>query len=244
MNSESSKKLGEFIRVKHGFAFKGVHFTDEAKTDVVLTPVNFAIGGGFQDTKLRYYEGPVPHDFVLQPGDLVITMTDLSKSGDTLGYPAIIPDSPSRRYLHNQRIGLVEILPDAPLDRRFLFYRLKANDYRHHVLATASGTTVHHTSPTRICEFEVTLPPIDEQHAIARLLGALDEKIERNHKTAHAIEELTRLIFRAWFVDFEPIKSKAAGAKSFPSMPQQIFDSLPLSSLIQKAGRCRRGGRW
>ena len=197
MNSESSHKLGELIRVKHGFAFKGVHFTDEAKVDVVLTPGNFAIGGGFQDTKLKYYEGPVPDDYVLQAGDLVITMTDLSKAGDTLGYPAIIPDSPDRRYLHNQRIGLVEVLPDAPLDKRFLFYRLKANDYRHHVLATASGTTVHHTSPTRICEFGVTLPPMGEQRAIARLLGAIDEKIERNHKTAQAIEQLLGLTFRA-----------------------------------------------
>ena len=52
---------------------------------------------------------------------------------------------------------------DAEADKGFLFYRLRASDYRHHILATASGSTVRHTSPGRICEFETTLPLIDEQ---------------------------------------------------------------------------------
>ena len=38
---------------------------------------------------------------------------------------------------------------------------------------------------------------------------------------------LARAIFRAWFVDFEPVKAKAACATSFPSMPQPVFDALP-----------------
>jgi type I restriction enzyme S subunit len=38
-------------------------------------------------------------------------------------------------------------------------------------------------------------------------------------------------IFKAWFIDFEPVKAKAAGAKSFPSMPQPVFDAFP-SSLV------------
>ena len=74
---------------------------------------------------------------------------------------------------------------------------------------------------------EVRLPPIDEQHAIAGVLGALDNKIEQNRQTAGKLERLARAIFRAWFVDFEPVKAKVVGADSFPSMPQHVFDSLP-----------------
>lgn len=219
--------LGGRINVKHGFAFKGEYFVENATSDVLITPGNFVTGGGFQGDKLKYYAGPIPDDYVLQTGDLVVTMTDLSKAGDTLGYPALIPDSPGRRYLHNQRIGLVEIKEDAEVDKHFMFYRLCASDYRNHILATASGSTVHHTSPGRICEFETTLPPIHEQRAIARVLGALDDKIEQNRRTAQALERLARAIFRAWFVDFEPVKAKAAGATAFPSMPQPVFDALP-----------------
>jgi type I restriction enzyme S subunit len=227
MNDACRPTLGSYIHVKHGFAFKGEYFTDETTPDVLVTPGNFAIGGGFQDTKLKYYAGPVPDDYVLQAGDLVVTMTDLSKAGDTLGYPALIPESVGRRYLHNQRVGLIEIKHDAEADKRFLFYRLRADDYRHHILATASGSTVRHTSPGRICEFETTLPPIDEQRAIAGVLGALDDKIEQNRQTARALERLGRAIFRAWYVDFEPVKAKAEGSSAFPGMPQPVFDALP-----------------
>ena len=101
--------LGDYIHVKHGFAFKGEHFTEEETQDVLVTPGNFVIGGGFQDNKLKYYSGPVPEDYVLHEGDLVVTMTDLSKAGDTLGYPALIPASSERRFLHNQRIGLARL---------------------------------------------------------------------------------------------------------------------------------------
>jgi type I restriction enzyme, S subunit len=227
MTDTDPKTLGNYFHVKHGFAFKGEYFSDEATPDVLVTPGNFAIGGGFQEGKPKYYVGPILEDYVLQEGDLVVTMTDLSKAGDTLGYPALIPASPGRKYLHNQRIGLIELRDERKADKRFLFYRLRASDYRHHVLATASGSTVRHTSPGRICSFEATLPNIEEQRAIASVLGALDDKIEQNRRTAQAVEKLARAIFHAWFVDFEPVKAKAAGATSFPSMPQPVFDALP-----------------
>jgi type I restriction enzyme S subunit len=241
MTESAPSTLGKYIQVKHGFAFKGEHFTEHATPDVLVTPGNFAIGGGFQGEKLKYYAGPVPEEYVLEPGALVVTMTDLSKAGDTLGYPALIPDTPGRRYLHNQRIGLVETTAEAEADKRFLFYRLCAGDYRHHVLATASGSTVRHTSPGRICDFETTLPPIQEQRAIAGILGALDDKIEQNGRTSRALERLSRAIFRAWFVDFEPVKAKAAGATAFPSMPQAVFDALPTRFVDSEIGPVPKG---
>lgn len=76
--------------------------------------------------------------------------------------------------------------------------------------------------------FPIDVPAtIDEQRDLADVLGALDDKIEQNRRTARALERLTRAIFRAWFVDFEPVKAKAAGATAFPSMPQLVFDALP-----------------
>ena len=206
-----------------------------------MTPGNFAVGGGFLADKPKYYAGPVPDDYILQEGDLVVTMTDLSKAGDTLGYPALVPRILGRRYLHNQRIGLVEIKEGAEADKRFLFYRLRASDYRHHILATASGSTVRHTSPGRIHEFETTLPAITEQRAIAGVLGALDDKIEQNRRTARALERLADAVFLAWFVDFEPAKAKAAGATFFPSMPQPVFDALPTRFVDSEIGP-RAGG--
>jgi type I restriction enzyme S subunit len=112
------------------------------------------------------------------------------------------------------------------LDQGFLFYLIGSRTFTNYVLAVQTGTAVPHISGNQILDFRFQLPPIDEQRAIASVLGALDDKIEQNRRTAQALERLARAIFRAWFVDFEPVKAKAAGATCFPSMPQPVFDAL------------------
>jgi len=87
----------------------------------------------------------------------------------------------------------------------------------------------------------ITLPPIAQQRAIAGVLGALDDKIEQNRRTARALERLARAIFRAWFVDFEPVKAKAEGATAFPSMPQPVFDALPTRFVDSRIGLVPEG---
>lgn len=77
--------------IKHGFAFKGEYFTEEENANILLSPGNFNIGGGSKGDKFKYYSGEIPVDYVLKSDDLIVTMTDLSKDGDTLGYPAKIP---------------------------------------------------------------------------------------------------------------------------------------------------------
>ena len=78
--------LRSLITIKHGFAFAGHFIHDRPHGHMLLTPGNFAVGGGFKGQKFKYYSGPVPHDFVFSERDLVVTMTDLSKASDTLGY--------------------------------------------------------------------------------------------------------------------------------------------------------------
>lgn len=151
--------LGDLIDIKHGYAFKGEFFRTEPLGDILLTPGNFAIGGGFKDDKFKYYVGEVPESFVLDEGDLLVTMTDLSKAGDTLGYPAFIPSPRDGRYLHNQRLGKVIIKHGALISKLNLYYLLRTDAYRHEVLASATGTTVKHTSPERIKAFEFPFPP-------------------------------------------------------------------------------------
>ena len=61
----------------------------------------------------------------------------------------------------------------------------------------------------------VGVPPLAEQHAIAEVLGALDDKIELNRRMNATLEELARTIFRSWFVDFDPVHARAEGRAPF-----------------------------
>jgi type I restriction enzyme S subunit len=198
-------KLGDYINIKHGYAFKGEFFSEVETKDVLVTPGNFKIGGGFKEDKLKFYNGECQDKYILKPNDVIVTMTDLSKTGDTLGYSALVPHNDKRRYLHNQRIGLVEFMGKEifPL---FLYWRLRNKDYQNYIVSSASGTTVKHTSPNTIRSFTLNLPPLLEQKAIADTLSCLDDKIELNNHINKNLEEIALAIFKSWFVDFEPFQ--------------------------------------
>ena len=206
------KSLGELIEIKHGFAFKGEFFQEGVCKDVLLTPGNFAVGGGFKSEKFKFYGGPVPNEYVLRQGDLIVTMTDLSKNADTLGYPAIVPlCDKGFRFLHNQRLGKVIVKNNDFLDSGYLYYLMCSRTYRYEVLASATGTTVKHTAPERIKRFRFDLPPLGEQRQIAHILGTLDDKIELNRQMNATLEAMARAIFKSWFVDFDPVRAKMEG---------------------------------
>jgi type I restriction enzyme S subunit len=235
----SDIKLSEIIDVKHGFAFPGENIRDEPPGDILLTPGNFAVGGGFKGDKYKYFDGHVPEEYVLHANDLIITMTDLSKQADTLGYPALVPKLQGSRFLHNQRLGKVLVRDGAKIDKRFISYLLRTPAYRHEVLAGATGTTVKHTSPSRILAFKTSIPPLPEQRAIAYVLGTLDDKIELNRRMNETLEAMARALFKSWFVDFDPVRAKAGGRD--PSLPKPLADLFPDSFEDSDLGEIPKG---
>ena len=68
----STVTLDKIIDVKHGYAFPGEHIRENPTRDILLTPGNFEIGGGFKAEKFKYYDGEVPEEYVLEEGDLLV----------------------------------------------------------------------------------------------------------------------------------------------------------------------------
>ena len=195
--------LGDFIKIKHGYAFKGDYISTEDNGIVLVTPGNFNIGGGFKEQKCKFFTSDYPQEYVLKEDDLIVTMTDLSKAVDTLGYSALIPKSEDRIYLHNQRIGLVQIL-DNNIDKHFLYWFMRTPIYQKRIAATSTGSTVHHTSPDRIGEVEIDILELEVQKRIANCMDVIDKKIKINEKINRNLEEQARLLYKSWFMDYEP----------------------------------------
>lgn len=206
--NSSPIKLQDIIDIKHGFAFKGEYFKDQETNNVLVTPGNFRIGGGFKADKFKYYDGPIESEYVLKEGDLVVTMTDLSKQADTLGYSALIPRSERYTFLHNQRVGLVTIKHEDKIDKNFLYFLLRTSEYRHFIVGSATGSTVKHTSPSRILSYSCELPDIITQKKISKLLIGLEKKIDICTLLNSQLESLSQTIFKSWFVDFDPVHAK------------------------------------
>lgn len=201
MSEWKTRALGEVLSISHGYAFPGDGFSDDPEYPTLVTPRNFKVGGGFKPAKPKTYHGEYPPEYRLTPGDVIVTMTDLSKNTDTLGYSAVIPDD-GVTYLHNQRIGKVRVKDHSGADLSFMSYFLRQRDYRSFVVGSASGSTVKHTSPKRIESYSAKFPPLDEQRRIASVLGAFDDLIETNRQLserllARARTEYDRLVTTA-----------------------------------------------
>ena len=232
-------KLKDLIDIKHGYAFKGEFITEEENEHVLLTPGNFNIGGGFKSNKFKYFNGKYPDDYILKPNDIIVTMTDLSKEGDTLGYSAKVPKIKGKKLLHNQRLGLL-LFKDDKVSKDFIYWLMRTRHYQKTVLGSATGTTVKHTAPSRIQEYKFLLPPLPEQQSIAEILGSLDDKIELNRQMNKTLEEMAQAVFKSWFVDFDPVKAKAEG-RAVEGLSQEILDLFPDSFVESELGDIPKG---
>ena len=132
----------------------------------------------------------------------------------------------------NQHVAIVRPDP-AKLDAGFLRYYLVSPHVQSMLLSWAdSGSTRKALTKQMIESFEVSAPAdVDEQRAIAHILGTLDDKIELNRRMNETLEEMARALFKSWFVDFDPVRAKMDGrwcrGQSLPGMPADLYDLFP-----------------
>ncbi len=89
--------------------------------------------------------------------------------------------------------------------------------------------------------FRLRIPPMQQQRAIAHILGTLDDKIELNRRMNETLEGMARALFQSWFVDFDPVRAKAEGRD--PSLPKPIADLFPDSFEDSELGEIPKGWR-
>lgn len=187
-------RLGDFIKIKHGFAFKSEHFA-ESGDNILLTPGNFGARGGLvrKVDKDRSYDGPIPAEFVLARGDVLVAMTDLTQDAPILGATLTIPED--GRYLHNQRLGKVIVTAPRRITLRYAAHVLNLEHARAQIRGSATGATVRHTAPDRIGDVKVPLLPFDDQIRATTLLDAIDDLIDNNLRRIRVLEEV---VARIW----------------------------------------------
>ncbi|NLO81283.1 MAG: restriction endonuclease subunit S [Xanthomonadaceae bacterium] len=136
------------------------------------------------------------------------------------------------------------IQPSSPeTDFRFLRYALQ------HVIAEAAGMNRGAANPLitqgDLGRLPVSHPPLPEQRAIAHILGTLDDKIELNRKQNETLEAMARALFKAWFVDFEPVRAKMEGrwqrGQSLPGLPAHLYDLFPDRLVESELGEIPEG---
>ncbi|MFZ3018353.1 MAG: restriction endonuclease subunit S [Gallionella sp.] len=152
-----------------------------------------------------------------RPGDIVFTQRG------TLGQVALVPKGIFDTYVVSQ--SQMKITVDrAKADPRFLFYVFSSPAQQEYIRQNAIQVGVPHTNLGILRDTPVSLPSLDEQRAIAHILGTLDDKIELNRRMNETLEAIARAMFKSWFVDFDPVRAKMNGEP-----PESICQRLGLT---------------
>ena len=157
----------------------------------------------------------------VQRGDIVLTHRG------NIGQAAYIPNySRFSRYIISQsqfylRCDRSKALPE------FVTLYFKSPQGQHQLLANSSQVGVPSIAQpvTYLRTIEIPLPPLSEQRAIVHILGALDDKIELNGRMNETLEAMAQTLFRSWFVEFDPVRAKAAGRDT--RLPQHVSKLFP-----------------
>lgn len=113
-------------------------------------------------------------------------------------------------------------------DPRFISYFLRDIDF----LVYSDKAAVPGLNRNHLHQARVRFPSdLTEQRAIAHILGTLDDKIKLNRRMNETLEAMARAVFKAWFVDFDPVRAKLDGrwqrGQSLPGLPMHLYDFFP-----------------
>ncbi len=118
----------------------------------------------------------------------------------------------------------------------------------HHLpalLAQATGSTFPNVSAKQLAAIPYPDVTLDEQRAIAHVLGTLDDKIQLNRRMNETLEAMARALFRSWFVDFEPVRAKMEGrwrpGESLPGLPAHLHPLFPDRLVPSELGEIPEG---
>ena len=128
----------------------------------------------------------------------------------------------------------------------YVYYLTRWNEVRNYAIDQMTGTSGRQRVPTNSLDHLIILiPPINEQQEIARVLGALDDKIELNRRMNETLEEMALALFKSWFVDFDPVRAKMDGrwqsGQSLPSLPAELYDHFPDRLVPSELGEIPEG---
>ncbi|MBW4048077.1 MAG: restriction endonuclease subunit S [Proteobacteria bacterium] len=197
-------RLGDVVTLVRGTTYKSALLGREGP--VLLGLASIQRDGGFRGDSLKTYGGDSPQKLLMYPGDLYVSLKDVTQSGDLLGSVARVPRSVQLGRLTQDTVKLVPTLLDYPRD--LLYWSLRAPQYRAYCRERAIGTTNLSLSRDDFLAFQLPAPA-EARLELVRLLEGLEHRIDLLRQTNATLESIAQALFKSWFIDFDPVRAKA-----------------------------------
>jgi len=197
-----SEKLGKYIDVLPGYAFKSKDFTDAGIPVIKIKNVSPPIVSLEDLSYVSKHIADVSKKFSLSYDDVLIALTGshINQMASVVGRVARVKyHTPS---LLNQRVGKITSKDDDVCDIDYVYYFLSQETTKISLASKAGGAANQaNISPTDVKNLLMRFPPIDIQRRISSVLRAYDSLIENNQKQIKLLEEAAQRLYKEWFVD-------------------------------------------
>ncbi|HEJ7339324.1 TPA: restriction endonuclease subunit S [Klebsiella oxytoca] len=198
------KTIGDFVELQRGTTYK---------SSLLGLPGPYLLGlgsigrdGGFRDEKLKTYGGTSAEKILVHPGDIYVSLKDVTQNGDLLGAVAKVPPSIKVGRLTQDTVKLIF---KNKIDENYFYWVLRTPQYRDYCRSHATGTT--NLGLAREDFFKFRIPELTVNRSrIATVLNGIEKKIEANLAINSTLESLAQILFKSWFINFEPVKDKIA----------------------------------
>ena len=202
MSEWKKVKLGDYIDVLSGFAYKSKDFSDSG---IPVIKIKNICPPHISLEDLSYVPNSIAFQnprYILKKGDVLIAMT-----GSHINQIASVVGRVGRvKYdtvtVLNQRVGKIVNKNDDISSIDYIYYYLSQYEVKVELAQKAGGAANQaNISPSDIKNLLFPCPSIDVQNRIASILSRYDSLIENYQKQIKLLEEATQRVYREWFVD-------------------------------------------
>ena len=180
------------------------------------------------------------------------------KNGDTLfaritpclknGKTAKVSGLPENAVGHGSTEFIVMAAKDPSVDEDFVYYVARHPEFRAYAKGRMEGTSGRQrVSRQAISDYEIPDFSSLERSGIGSVLSSMDNLISNSRRVSQALEAMARTLFKAWFVDFEPVRAKMEGrwqrGQSLPGLPGHLYDVFPDRLVESELGEIPEGWR-
>ena len=171
-------KLGDIITLVRGNTYKSA-LLSETEGPVLLGLGSIQRNGGFKYSTWKRYPGSSDSRILLHPGDLYVSLKDLTQSCDLLGAVARVPLDLSEGRLTQDTVKL-EFNPDSDTKTRlYTYWSLRTPQYRAYCKARGTGTTNMSLSRNDFLDWDIPAQS-ETRDMLVRLFEFLETKIKTN----------------------------------------------------------------
>src|ERR1700752_263755 len=147
---------------------------------------------------------------LLRKGDLLFARRSLVAEG--AGKCSIVKEVNEPTTFES---SIIRARPDpTKTSSDYLFYYFNSAVGRRTLGTILRQVAVSGITSSDLVSLRLSVPPLRIQKRVANFFSALDDKIELNNKMNITLEQIAQALFKSWFIDFDPVKAKAASLRS------------------------------